>query len=299
DNFHTGYNLCALQAIGRFAETTEFEPAVELGLDYYRRHFFREDGAPRYYHNRTYPIDIHSVAQSVLTLLAFRERHPDLLPLARQVLAWGLDHMWDERGYFYCQQHPRYTVRIPYMRWAQAWMLLTLASFLESTAAPGDRPHASSTPSLMPSLPSSPALPARLTYTVVTPARNEEAYIEQALRAMVAQTAAPIRWVIVSDGSTDRTDEIVLRYAAERPWIELFRRPPQGDRSFASKAHAIRDGVERLQDLRYDVIVNLDADVSFGPDYFEFLLEKFAQNPKLGLAGTAFEDPSLDYDYRF
>ena len=136
-------------------------------------------------------------------------------------------------------------------------------------------------------------------YTVVTPARNEEAYIEHALRAMSAQTVPPARWVIVSDGSTDRTDEIVLGYAAKHPWIVLFRRPPQEGRSFASKAHAIRDGVAQLKDVRYDVIANLDADVSFGPDYFEFLLQKFARNPKLGVAGTAFQDPSLDYDYRF
>jgi glycosyltransferase involved in cell wall biosynthesis len=140
---------------------------------------------------------------------------------------------------------------------------------------------------------------ARPRYTVITPAKNEEAYIGHALKAMVAQTVPPVKWVVVSDGSTDRTDEIVQGYAAKHPWIELYRRPQQENRSFASKAQAIRDGVARLRGLDYEVIVNLDADVSFGPDYFDFLLGKFAANSKLGVAGTAFQDPSLDYDYRF
>jgi len=142
DNFHTGYNLCALGAIGRHAATAEFEPSVRLGFDYYRRHFFCEDGAPKYYHDRTYPIDIHSVAQSVLTLLAFRDLAADNVALARRVLEWGLNHMWDERGYFYCQKNPRYTIRIPYMRWAQAWMLWTLATFLDETATDGAKSSA-------------------------------------------------------------------------------------------------------------------------------------------------------------
>jgi len=70
DNFHTGYNLCALRSIGRYAETTEFESSILRGLEFYRAHFFREDGAPRYFHNRTYPVEIHSVAQSIITLIA-------------------------------------------------------------------------------------------------------------------------------------------------------------------------------------------------------------------------------------
>ena len=69
DNFHTGYNLCALHSIGRTLETAEFEPAVRRGFEFYRGHFFREDGAPRYFHDRTYPIDIHCVAQSIITLV--------------------------------------------------------------------------------------------------------------------------------------------------------------------------------------------------------------------------------------
>lgn len=132
DNFHTGYNLCALRDLGWHADTKEFEPAVRLGFQFYREHFFSEDGAPKYYHNATYPIDVHSVAQSVITLLALRDLGEANVELARSVLAWSISNMWDERrSYFYCQKHPRYTVKIPYMRWAQAWMLLALATLLE------------------------------------------------------------------------------------------------------------------------------------------------------------------------
>jgi hypothetical protein len=134
DNFHTGYNLCALQTIGRETVTEEFDASIGKGLDYYLAHFFREDGAPKYYHDRVFPVDVHSVSQSVLTLLAFQKVRPEGSALARRVLAWGLDHLWDKRGFFYCQKHPRYTITIPYMRWAQAWMLLALSAAIEDAA---------------------------------------------------------------------------------------------------------------------------------------------------------------------
>ena len=76
DNFHTGYNLCALRSISRCVETTEFDSCIRRGFEFYRDHFFREDGAARYFHDRTYPLDIHSVAQSIITLLAFRDLDP-------------------------------------------------------------------------------------------------------------------------------------------------------------------------------------------------------------------------------
>jgi len=136
-------------------------------------------------------------------------------------------------------------------------------------------------------------------YVLITPARNEENYIERALQSMIVQTVLPVKWVIVSDGSTDRTDEIVGRYAREHPWIQLLRRPKQEGRSFASKANAIADGYAAVSKLGFDVIANLDADVSFEPDYFEFLLKKFAENSRLGMAGTTFKDPAFQYDYRF
>ena len=129
-------------------------------------------------------------------------------------------------------------------------------------------------------------------YVLVTPARNEAALIEQTIRSVLAQSVLPRKWIIVSDGSTDGTDEIVQRYARERDWIELLRLPGRPDRHFAAKAHAFNAGysslVTRHSSLRFDLIGNLDADITFGPDYFEFLLQKFSANPLLGVAGTPF-----------
>lgn len=134
DNFHTGYNLCALRSIGRYAETSEFEPHIRRGFEFYRRHFFREDGAPKYFHDRVYPIDIHSVAQSIITLAEFGDLDGKNTELAQSVFTWAMNHMWDDRGYFYYQVRPLYKNRIPYIRWSQAWMLLALAALLERTS---------------------------------------------------------------------------------------------------------------------------------------------------------------------
>jgi hypothetical protein len=131
DNFHTGFNLCALRSIGRFAHTNEFEPNVIRGFDYYRINFFEPDGAPRYFHDRKYPVDIHSAAQSIITLLALNDLNPDNIYLAHKVLSWTIEHMWDKRGYFYYQQHRWWKNCVSYLRWGQAWMLLALATLLE------------------------------------------------------------------------------------------------------------------------------------------------------------------------
>ena len=136
-------------------------------------------------------------------------------------------------------------------------------------------------------------------YVLVTPARNEANFIELTLKSVVAQTVLPLKWVIVSDGSTDGTDEIVKKYAADRPWIELVQMPERQERHFAGKAAAVNAGCERLAELRYEVIGNLDADVSFDEDYFAFLMSKFAENPKLGVGGTAFQESDLAYNYDF
>ncbi|PYJ84650.1 MAG: glycosyl transferase [Verrucomicrobia bacterium] len=136
-------------------------------------------------------------------------------------------------------------------------------------------------------------------YVVITAARNEAAFIELTLKSMVAQTVKPLKWVIVSDGSTDGTEEIVTKYAAQHGWIELLRMPDRKERHFAGKAHAFNAGCSRVSGLQYDIITNLDADISFGEDYFEFLLGKFGENPRLGVAGTPFSEVGETYDYRF
>lgn len=130
DNFHTGYNLCALQEIDRLLGTNEFETRISRGFTFYKSHFFREDGAPRYFHNKTYPIDIHCAAQSIITLLAFRKQDPANVPFALEVFQWAKAHMWDERGFFFYRVLRGCTIRTSYMRWSQAWMLLALATLL-------------------------------------------------------------------------------------------------------------------------------------------------------------------------
>ena len=138
-----------------------------------------------------------------------------------------------------------------------------------------------------------------LKYVLITPARNEEAYIEKTIQSVISQTVLPEKWVIVSDGSTDRTDEIVKKHIVENTWIELLRMPERRDRTFAAKVHCFNAGYEKLTDVKYDIIGNLDADISFKEDYFEFLLGKFAEIPELGVGGTPFVEGSFHYHYRF
>jgi glycosyltransferase involved in cell wall biosynthesis len=137
-------------------------------------------------------------------------------------------------------------------------------------------------------------------YVLITPARNEAKFIVQTLRSVVAQTVRPIKWVIVSDGSTDGTDEIVEQYAAQHSWIELFRMPNRRERDFAGKAHCLNTAWSRVRDLDFDVVASLDADISFQEHYFAYLLQKLAEDPGLGLVGTPFRELSDEtYDYRF
>jgi glycosyltransferase involved in cell wall biosynthesis len=139
-----------------------------------------------------------------------------------------------------------------------------------------------------------------LTYVLVTPARNERELIEGTIRSVIAQTHLPAKWVIVSDGSTDGTDELVRSFAAEHAWIELLRMPEHRDRSFAAKATCFNTAFERLRSESFDLIANLDADITFGPDYLEFLVGKFAEMPRLGVAGTPFiEDASQPQNHSY
>jgi len=136
-------------------------------------------------------------------------------------------------------------------------------------------------------------------YVLITPARNEEAFIEKTIQSVISQSVLPKRWIIVSDGSTDRTDEIVSQYLATNLWIELLRMPEHRDRHFAAKVQCFNAGYQKIKDTQFDIIGNLDADITFEKDYFEFLLRKFADNPKLGVVGTPFVEGSTHYDYRF
>lgn len=139
-----------------------------------------------------------------------------------------------------------------------------------------------------------------LSYVLVTPARNEEANIEKTIQSVISQTILPHRWIIVSDGSTDRTDAIVQRYCRNHDWIRFIRTLEHIDRQFAAKVHSFNAGYKELKGMDYEIIGNLDADASFDDDYFQFLLERFAEDPQLGVAGTAFiEDGKQSYDYNY
>jgi glycosyltransferase involved in cell wall biosynthesis len=139
-----------------------------------------------------------------------------------------------------------------------------------------------------------------LSYVLITPARNEASFIGLTIQSVVAQAIRPLKWVIVSDGSTDGTDEIVKRYASEHPWIELVRMPERRERHFAGKVLAFNAGYARVKDFGYEAIVSMDGDISFDADYFSFLLGKLAADPGLGLVGTPFQEVcGQSYDYRF
>lgn len=122
-------------------------------------------------------------------------------------------------------------------------------------------------------------------YVLVTAARNEEAHIERVIKAVIAQSILPLQWIIISDGSTDRTDEIVKSYIKKYDFIKLLRSVGDEKRNFGSKALAIRAGAEHMSELGYGYIGVLDADVSFSPTYYQTLLARFKNNNRLGIVG--------------
>lgn len=140
---------------------------------------------------------------------------------------------------------------------------------------------------------------AALKYVLITPARNEERYIEQTIQSVIRQTVPPHQWVIVSDGSTDHTDEIVRKYLPQYPWMELVRMPERRDRHFAAKVSCFNAGFERVKEQDFDIVGNLDADITFEGDYFEFLLRQFTDDRRLGVAGTPFVEGTATYDFRY
>jgi glycosyltransferase involved in cell wall biosynthesis len=123
-----------------------------------------------------------------------------------------------------------------------------------------------------------------LSYVLVTAAHNEAEYIGQTIKAVAAQSILPKKWIIVSDGSDDSTDEIVKNYGRDYSFIELLHKEPSGG-GFASQARALMAGCGRLKDVGYDFIGTLDADITFEQNYYESILANFQTDPKLGIAG--------------
>jgi poly-beta-1,6-N-acetyl-D-glucosamine synthase len=137
---------------------------------------------------------------------------------------------------------------------------------------------------------------AALNCVLISPVRNESKHIRLTIESVLKQTRRPLKWVIVDDGSTDGTADIVRPYAEAHDWIELIERPQRAERHFAGKVESFNLGLARVRDLPYDVVGNLDGDTSFGADHLEFLLARFAEDDRLGVAGTIFEEEGYRSD---
>jgi len=141
DSFHTAFILVSLSRLsGALAETSQAQftedqscinRALRRGYDFWREAFFLEDGWPKYFANRLYPADVHSAASAIVALTELTEFVPDAFDLAAKIADWSVANLWDQRGFFYYQRRRFFTVRIPYMRWSEAWMLYALARLLE------------------------------------------------------------------------------------------------------------------------------------------------------------------------
>jgi hypothetical protein len=138
DNFHTGYNLCALNKISKYTGCS-FSDSIERGFRFYRKHFFVDGNLAKYYHDRTYPIDIHSITQSIITLLELKDLDASNIKQARSLSLWAIENMQNGDGYFYFRKGRFFGNRICYMRWSQAWMLYALTQFTGIKAKEGWR----------------------------------------------------------------------------------------------------------------------------------------------------------------
>jgi glycosyltransferase involved in cell wall biosynthesis len=127
----------------------------------------------------------------------------------------------------------------------------------------------------------------KLQYALVTPARNEANYIEKTILSVVAQRYKPLQWVIVNDGSSDTTAETVAKYADRFDFIKLVQLSRTHVHNFASKVHAFNAGLQTLANLPYDLIGNLDADISLGAEYYANIIAEFEADSGLGIAGGA------------
>ena len=133
DNFHTAYVLSSLFRIGKACQTDDPEiiKALGDGYDFWSKSFFLADGWPKYYHDQLHPADSHAAATAIVTLTELRELDDGALSLAEKIAAWAIDNLRDASGYFYYQRRRLFTVRTPFMRWTQAWMVYALARLLE------------------------------------------------------------------------------------------------------------------------------------------------------------------------
>lgn len=131
DNFHTGYNLECISDYMKYSDDNSFAPELNKGFNYYISTFFTEEGVPKYYSDSVYPIDIHSPAQLIITIVKL-DKFFEQKQLADKVLKWTIENMQSRQGYFYYQINKFFSSRIPYIRWAQAWMFYALSTYLKA-----------------------------------------------------------------------------------------------------------------------------------------------------------------------
>lgn len=129
DSFHTGYNIECISEYQKYSKDDSFQNNIDVGLDFYLKNFFLKDGTPKYYHNKVYPIDVHCPAQLIVTLYHINklEKYNQLI---EQVLKWTISNMQDKKGYFIYQKRKYWSIKIPYMRWSQAFMFYALSYYL-------------------------------------------------------------------------------------------------------------------------------------------------------------------------
>lgn len=134
-------------------------------------------------------------------------------------------------------------------------------------------------------------------YILITAAKNEELFIGDTIQSVLNQTIKPGRWIIVSDGSTDRTNNIVEQFKNKHKFIDLIALPPNKERNFSSKVNALNKALKKFEGMEYDFIGNLDADITLDKSYYEDVLHTFQSNPKLGIAGGIILDCVGDKKY--
>lgn len=131
DNFHTGYNLECIADYTKYSGDDSYKNHLNEGFDYYNNTFFTKEGIPKYYNNSVYPIDIHSSAQLIITIFKLN-KFKEQKKLVDKVLKWTIKNMQSEKGFFYYQFNKYFSSKIPYMRWAQAWMFYALTTYIKA-----------------------------------------------------------------------------------------------------------------------------------------------------------------------
>lgn len=300
DHFHTCFVIKALAKIESLTGDSRCTAAIERGVHYYVTNLFDKRNLPKPFSRPprliVYRRELYDYAECVNLAVLLKGRFPKLDDILATVVDEVLNVWQRPDGSFRSRQLHLGWDNTPMHRWAQSQMLRSMCFLLGEGTTKGSplmqKTGAAECVGTARNARWSEARP----YVLVTPARNEATFLEKTIESVIHQTVLPLKWAIVDDGSTDNTAEIVRRYLPQYPWMELVQMPQHRDRSFAAKVGAFNAGYERVKGLRWEIIGNLDGDISFDPDHFEFLLGKFAADATLGVAGTVFREEGYSSD---